>query len=196
MLLRQSWQMDLQRYCSNTTLPTFPSTSWPGSYSPSKVQGLLLPSMDLVWPCYSSVTKLCPTLWNPMNSSMTGFPVLHCLPEVAKLVCIELMMPSSHLILRHPLLLLSIFPSIRVFCNESALCIRWPKYWSFIFSISPSNEYSRLISFRIDWFDRLAAQGSLKELLQNHNSKASILWCSAFLVVQFSHLYMTTGKKS
>ena len=106
---------------------------------------------------------------------------------------IESVMPSSHLILCHPLLLLpSIFPSIRVFSNESGLRIRWPKYWSFI--ISPSNEYSRLISFRIDWLDLLAVQGTLKSLLQHHSSKASILQCSAFFTVQLSHPYMTTGK--
>ena len=104
-------------------------------------------------------------------------------------------MPSSHLILCRPLFLLpSIFPSIRVFSNESVHHIRWPKYWSFNFSISPSNEHSRLISFRIDWFDLLAVQGTLKSLLQNHSSKASILQCSAFLILQLSHLYMTTGK--
>ena len=104
-------------------------------------------------------------------------------------------MPSNHLILSYPLLLLpSIFPSIRVFSNELALRIRWPKYWSFSFSISPSNEYSGLICFRIDWFDLLAIQGTLKSLLQHNSSKASILWCSAFFIVQHSHLYMTTGK--
>ena len=104
-------------------------------------------------------------------------------------------MLSNHLILCCPLLLLpSIFPSIRVFSNESVLCIRRPKYWSFSFSISPSNEYSGLISFRIDKFDLRAVQGTLKGLLQNHTSKASILWCSAFFMVQFSHPYMTTGK--
>ena len=104
-------------------------------------------------------------------------------------------MPSNHLILCHPLLLLtSVFPSIRVFSNESVLCIRWPKYWSFSFSISPSSEYSGLISFRIDWFYLLAAQGTLKSLLQHHSSKASILQHSAFFMVQFSHPYMTTGK--
>ena len=104
-------------------------------------------------------------------------------------------MPSNHLILCHPLLLLtSIFPSIRVFSSESVLCIRWPKYWSFSFSISPSSEYSGLISFRIDWFYLLAVQGTLKSLLQHHNSKASILRHSAFFMVQFSHPYMTTGK--
>ena len=104
------------------------------------------------------------------------------------------MVPSNHLILGHPLLMSSIFPSIRVFSNESALRIRWPKYWSFSFSISPSNEYSGLISFRMDWLDLLAVQGTLKSLLQYHSSKASILRCSAFFTVQLSHPYMTTGK--
>jgi len=104
-------------------------------------------------------------------------------------------MPSNHLILCHPLLLLpSIFPSIRVFSNESVLHIRWPKYWSFSFSISPSNECSGLISFRMDWLDLLAVQGTLKSLLQHHSSKASVLWCLAFFIVQLSHPYMTTGK--
>ena len=104
-------------------------------------------------------------------------------------------MPSNHLILCRPLLLLpSIFPSIRDFSNKLALCIRWPKYWSSSFSISPSNEYSGLISFRFDWFDLLAVQGTLKSLLQTHSLKALILWHSAFFMVQLSHLYMTTGK--
>ena len=102
-------------------------------------------------------------------------------------------MPSNHLILCHPLLPPSIFPSNRIFSNESILCIRWPKYWSFSFSISPSNEYLGLISFRMDWLDLLAVQGTLKSLLQHHSLKASILWCST-LIVQFSHLYITTGK--
>ena len=108
---------------------------------------------------------------------------------------IELVMPSNHLILCHPLFLpSSIFPSIRVFSNELVLHIRWPKYWSFSFSISPSNEYSGLISFRIDWLDLLAVQGTLKSLLQHHSSKASILQWSAFFIFQLSHPYMTTGK--
>ena len=112
-----------------------------------------------------------------------------------KLMSIELVMPSNHFILCRPLLLLpSIFPSIRVSSNESVLCIRWPKYWSFSFSIRPFNEYSGLISFRIDWFGLLAVQGTLKSLLQHHRSKASILRCSALLIVQLSHPYMITGK--
>ena len=107
----------------------------------------------------------------------------------------ESVMPSNHLILCHPLLLPpSVFPSTRRISNESALHIRWPKYWSFSFSISPSNEYLRLISFRIDWFDLLAAQGTLKSLLHHRSWKASILWCSAFFMVQLSHPYMTAGK--
>ena len=115
--------------------------------------------------------------------------------SLLRLMCIELVMPSSHLILCHPLLLLpSIFPSIRVFSNESVLRIRWPKYWNFSFSVSPSNEYSELISFRTDWFDLLAVQGTLKSLLQYHSSKTSILRCSAFFRVQLSHPYMTAGK--
>ena len=108
---------------------------------------------------------------------------------------IESVMPSNHLVLCHPLLRLpSIFPSIRVFSNESVLCIRWPKYWSFSFSISPSNEYSGLISFRMGYLDLLAVQETLKSLLQHHSSKASVLLCSAFFIVQLSHPYMTTGK--
>ena len=115
--------------------------------------------------------------------------------SLLKLSSVELVMPSNHLILCRPLLLLpSIFHSIKVFSNESVLRIRWPKYWSFSFSISPSNEYSGLISFRIDWLDLLAVQGILDSLLQHHNSKASILQCSAFFTVQFSYPYMTTGK--
>ena len=122
-------------------------------------------------------------------------PDHHQLPEFTQTHVIESVMPSNHLILCGPLLLPpSIFPSIRVFSNESVLHIRWPKYWSFSFSISPSNEYSGLISFRIDWLDLLSVQGTLKSLLQQHSSKASILWCSAFFVVQLSQPYMTTGK--
>ena len=130
-----------------------------------------------------------------MNHSMPGLPVHHHSQSLPKLMSIEWVMPSSHLILCRPLLLLpSIFPSIRVFSNELALRIRWPKYWSFSFSISPSNEHSGLISFRMDWLDLLAVQGTLKSLLQPHSSKASILRCSAFFIVQLSHPYLTTGK--
>ena len=112
-----------------------------------------------------------------------------------KLMSITLVMPSNHLILCRPLLLPpSIFPSIRVFSNELVLCIRWPKYWSFSFRISPSNEYSGLISFRMDWLDLLVVQGTLKSFLQHHSLKASILRCSSFFIVQLSYLYMTTGK--
>ena len=115
--------------------------------------------------------------------------------SLPKLMSIEAVMPSNHLILCHPLLLLpSIFPSIRVFSNESALHIRWPKYWRFSFNISPSSEHPGLISFRMDWLDLLAVQGTLKSLLQHHSLKASILWRSAFFTIQLSHPYMTTGK--
>ena len=126
---------------------------------------------------------------------MPGFPDHHHSQSLLKFLSIESVMPSNHLILCHPLLLLpSIFSRIRVFSNELVLCIRWPKYWSFSFTISPSNEYSGLISFRIDQLDLLAVQGILKSLLQHHSSKASILRCSAFFMVQLSHPYMTTGK--
>ena len=128
-----------------------------------------------------------------MDCSTPGFPVFHHLLEFAQIHVFWLVMPSNHLILCHPLLLLSsIFPSIRVFSNESVLCIRWPKYWSF--SISPSNEYSGLISFSIDWFDLFSVQGTLKSLFQQHSSKASILRHSTFFLVQLSRPYMTTGK--
>ena len=126
---------------------------------------------------------------------MPSFPVLHCLWNLFKLMSIKSVMPSHHLILSRPLLLLpSIFPSIRVFSNESILRIRWPKCWSFSFNISPSIEYSGLISFRMDWFDLLAVQGTLKSLLQHHSSKASILQRSALFTVQLSYLYMTYWK--
>ena len=147
---------------------------------------------------FSSVQLLSPvqlfaTPW--MDCSTPGLAVHHQLPEFTKLMSIELVMPSKHLILCHPLIVLpSIFPSIRVLSNESALHIRWPKYWSFSFNISPSNEHSRLISFRMDWLDLFAVQATLKSLLQHHSSKASILWPSASFVVQLSPPYMTTGK--
>ena len=144
---------------------------------------------------FSSVTQLCPTLCDPMNCSMPGLSVHHQLPEFTQLMSIELVMPSNHLILCHPLLLLpSIFPSIRVFSNESALHISWPKYWSFSFNISPSNEHPGPISLRMDWLDLPAVQGTLKSLFQHHISKASILLRSALFIVQLSHPYMSTGK--
>ena len=130
-----------------------------------------------------------------MKCRMSGFPVLHHLPELAQLMSMELVMPSNHLILCCPLLFPpSIFPSIRVFSNELALHIRWPNYWSFSFSINPSNKYSGLISFKIDWFDLLAVQGTLKSHLQHHSSKVSVLQCSVFFMVQLSYPYMTTRK--
>ena len=134
---------------------------------------------------FSSVTQSCQTLCDPMDCSMPGSPVHHLLPEVAQ-THVHCVTDAIQLLnLCCPLLLLtSIFPSIRVFSNESVLLIRWPKYWSFSFSISSSNECSGLIAFRMDWLDLLAAQGTLKSLLQNHSLKASILWCSAFFTVQ------------
>ena len=130
-----------------------------------------------------------------MDCSTPGFPSFTNSQSVLKLMSIELVMPSNHLILCRPLLLLpSIFPSIRVFSSESVIHNRWPKYWSFSFNIRPYNEYSGVISFRMDWFDLLAGQGTLKSPLQHHSSKASILWRSAFFTVQLSHPYMTTGK--
>ena len=125
---------------------------------------------------------------------MPGFPVHHQLLSLLKLMSIESVMPSNHLILSSPLLPPSVFPSIRVFSNESVLCIRWPKHWSFSFSISPSSEYSGLISFSIYWLALLVVQGTLKSLLQHHSSKAPIFWHSAFFTVQLSQPYMTIGK--
>ena len=139
----------------------------------------------------SSVSQSCLTLCNPMNRSTSGLRVHHQPLESTQTHVLESVMPSNHLILCHPLLLLpSIFPNIRVFSNESPLYIRWPEYWSFSFSISPSKEHSGLIS----WLDLLAVQGTLKSLLQHHSSKASVLQCSAFFTVQLSHPYTTTGK--
>ena len=141
-----------------------------------------------------SVAQSCLTLWDPRDCSMPGSSVLHDLP-VCSNSCIESVMTPNHLILCSPLLLLpSILPSTRVFSNESALRIRWPKYWSFSLSSSLSNEYSGLISFRIDWFNLLAVQETLKSLLQHHSWKASILWLLASIMVQLLHLYKTTGK--
>ena len=134
--------------------------------------------------------RLFATPWTAARQASLSFYISWSL---LKLMSTELVMPSNHLILCYPLLLPSIFPSFRVFSNELAPLIRWPNYWRFSFSLSPSNEYSGLISFRMDWLDLLAVQGTLKSLLQHHNSKTSILRCSAFFIVQLSHPYMTTG---
>ena len=146
---------------------------------------------------FSSVAQSCLTLCDPMDCSTPGLTSMSITNSrnLLKLMPIESVMPSNYLILCRPLLLLSsIFPRIRVFSNESALCIRWPKNWHFSFNISSSNKHPGLISFRMDWLDLFAVQGTLKSLLQPHSSKASILRCSAFFIVQFSHPYMTTGK--
>ena len=141
--------------------------------------------------CALSCVQLFVTPWTAAHQNSLSITNSRSL---LKLMSTESVMPSNHLILYHPLLLPSIFHSIMVFSNESALCIMWPKYWSFTFNISPFNEHSGLISFRMDWLDILAVQGTLKSLLQHHSSKESILWCSAFFTVQLSHPYMTTGK--
>ena len=141
------------------------------------------------------MAQSCLTLCDPMDCSTPGFRSITNSGSLLKLMSIKSVMPSNQLILCYPLLLLPlIFPSTRVFSNESVLGIRWPKYWSFSFSISPSNEYSGRISLRIDWLDLLAVQGTLKSLLQHHSSKTSILCLSAFFMVQISHPYVTTGK--
>ena len=146
---------------------------------------------------FSSVAQTCLILCDPMDCSTPGLTITNSW-SLLKLMSIELVMPSNLLILCHPLLLSpSVFPSIRVFSNESALRVKWPKYWSFSFNISPSKEHPGLISFRMDWLDLLAVQGILKSLLQHHSSKASILRCSAFFIVQLSHpniIYFTTIK--
>ena len=139
--------------------------------------------------------SVMPAFCDPMDCRTPGFLSFTITQSLLKLMSIKSVMPSNHLILCCPLFLLhSIFPSIRVFSNESVLLIRWPKYWSLSFSISPSKEYSRLISFRRDWLDLLTVQGTLKSLLQHYSSKTSILRCSTFFIVQLSHSYMTTGK--
>jgi len=143
---------------------------------------------------FSLVTQSCLTLSNPMTAARQASRFITNSWNLLKLMSIELVMPSNHLILCHPLLLsLSIFPSLRVFSNESVLCIRWPKYWSFSFNISSSNEYAGLTSFRMDWLDLLAVQGTLKSS-PTPQFKSSILWCSAFFRVQLSHPYVTPGK--
>ena len=144
---------------------------------------------------FSSVAQPRPSICNPVEHHSRASLYITSSQSLPKLISIESVMPSNHLILCRPLLLLSsIFPSITVFSNESALRIMWPKYWSFSFKISSFNEHSGLISFRMDWFDFLAVQGTLKSLLQHHSSKASILQRSAFFIVQLSHPYVTTGK--
>ena len=143
---------------------------------------------------FCSVAQACLTLGNPTGCNTPGLPVHHQLLNLLQFMARETVMPSNHLILCHHLLLPSVFPSIRVFSSESVIHFRWPKYWSFSFSISPFNEYSGLISFRMDRLDPLAIQRTLKSLLQHHSSKASILRCSAFFIVKLSHPYMTTGK--
>ena len=154
-----------------------------------------VPLVEAVISQFSSATQSCPTLCDPMNRSSPGSLSVTNSRSLPKLMSFKLVMPSSHLILCRSLLLLPpIPPSIRVFSNESTLHVRWPKYWSFSFSISPSNEHPGLISFRMDWLDLLAVQGTLKSLLQHHSSKASIFRRSAFFTVQLSHPYMTTGK--
>ena len=159
-----------------------------------------LDSFIVLWLTYSkfssvqslSRVRLFVTPWSAACQASLSNTNSQSLPKPISIVSV---MPSNHLILCCPLILLpSIFPSIRVFSNESALHIRWPKYWSFSFTISPSNEHSGLISFRMDWLDLLAVQGTLKSLLQHHSSNASVLGCSAFFIVQLSHSYMTTGK--
>ena len=141
---------------------------------------------------FSSVSQSCPTSWTAAHQASLSITNSWSLP---KLMSIELLMPFNHLILCRSLLLLpSIFPNIRVFSNESALCIRWSNYWRFSFNISPSNEHPGLISFTMDWLDLPAVQGTLKSLLQHHSPKASTLRCSAFIIVKLSHPYMTTGK--
>ena len=146
-----------------------------------------------LWWC--SVAQSCPTLWDPMDCSMSGLPIPHHLPEFTKFMSIASVMPSSHLFLWcSPLLMSSIFPSIGDFPNELAVHTKWPKYWSFSISISPSNEHSGLIFFKTDWFDLLTVQGTFRSLLQQHSLKASILWQSAFFMVQLLQPYMITEK--
>ena len=144
---------------------------------------------------FSSVAQSCRTFATPWTAALQASLSITNSRSLLKLMSIELVVPSSHLILCHPLLLLPPMPpSIRVFSNELTLCMRWPKYWSFSFSIIPSKEHPGLISFRMDWLNCLAVQGTVKSLLQHHSSKESILRCSAFFIVQLSHPYMTTGK--
>ena len=169
------------------------SVSWKLPCEPERLLLQASCSASSLWPPVQSLSRvrLFATPWTAARQASLSITNSQSL---LKFMSIESVMPSSHLILCRPLLSLSIFPSIRVFSKESVLRIRWPKYWSFSFSISPSTEYSGLISFRMDWLDILAVQGTLKSLLRYHSSKASILRRSAFFIVQLSHPYMTTGK--
>ena len=188
---QQRFETVVQCYCSLTaqsyiwqTKVSIPFEAW-GQANPKGEASI----------CLSSVAQSCRTLCDPMDRSTPGFPVHHQLQSLLKLMSIESVMPSIHLILCCPLIFTPlIFPSIRVFSDESVLHIRWPKYWSFNFNISSSSEHSGLISFKMDWLDLLAVQWTLKCLLQHHSSKASILRHSAFFIVQLLHPYMTTGK--
>ena len=177
------------------------SLSWPriqclvGELSSSKPRGMVKTKQKFVHVLqFSSVTQLCLALCDSIDCSTPGFPVHHQLLELTQTHVDQVGDAIQPSILCCPLLPPSIFPSIRVFSNESVLCIRWPKYWSFSFNISPFNEHPRLISFRMDWLDLHAVQGTLKSLLQHHSSKALILHRTAFFTVQLSHPYMTTGK--
>ena len=191
---KQNWISKIYAYCGKV----LEHQGWkenPTSFKREKIGYPNTMKNSLTSVQFSSVAQSCPTLCDPKDCSTPGLPVHHQLPESTQTHvhwvgdAIQPSHPLSSL-----LLLPSIFPSIRVFSNESALCIRWPKYWSFSFNISPSNEHPGLISFRMDWLDLLAVQGTLKSLLQHHSSKASVLQCSAFFIVQLSHPHMTTGK--
>ena len=176
-----------ERILEWVAMPSSRGSSWPRDWTASLKSLHWFSSVQLL-----SQFWLFATPWTAAHQASLSITKSRSPP---KLMSIESVMPSNHLILCHPLLFLpSIFPSIRVFSNESALHIKWPKYWSFSFSISPSNEHRGLISFRMGWLDLLAVQGTLKSLLQHHSSKASILQCSAFFIVQILHPYMTTGK--
>ena len=175
------WRLDWSSWCQGGSL-----SCWQVRFSRGLSTGLLVAVVQSLRHVLLSLT-----VWTSARQASLSFAISWSL---LKLVSIESVMPSNHLILCRPLLLPSVFPSIRVLSKESALLIRWPKYWSFSFSISPSNEYSGLISFRMGWLDLLSVQGTLKSLLQHHSSKASILQHSNFFMVQLSHLYMGTGK--
>ena len=178
---------------SNHSATTFHKAS---TLPPVRTTGPFPPGLAILSSIqFSSIAQLWPTLCNPMDCNTPRFPAITNSLSLLKPMSIESVMSSNHLILCHPLILLpSIFASIMVFSNESVLHIRCPNYRSFSFSISPSNDYSGLIPFRMDWLDLLTVQGTLKSLLQHHSSKASILQCSTFFIVQLSHLHMTTGK--